>query len=265
MRHIVAVFCVGMLLLGGAWSRVSAQQIAIAGDTLLDISLRDADLGETLAALFNTTNGKYSMVLGPGVVGRIGRLQLSQATFTKALDAILGNDFTFQLDKDGGNVYHIYGPQNGPGTLAPATTTPGAPTQAPPSGRVQIAAASAPDPFSNYAPTPAGGGGSAYIPPKTGAIGGTGGTTSGGSSASESSVIRLIKIYNCDVGLLSQYLGGQSIDLTGLLNNTSKTGSSGGGSTTRTLTPAATTTPAATPVATTTPTTTATTSTTVKK
>ena len=253
MRYIVTMLCVCMMLVGGMVQRAFAEQISIAGDTLLDISLRDADLGETLTALFATTNGKYSMVLHQGVVGRIGRLQLSQVTFAKALDAILGNDFTFQLEN---NLYNIYGPQTGAGTLAPAAVTPpGTATQAPPSPMLLAQAGSA-DPFSSFSPstsTP-----STTATKTTGGSGFSGGSigsiTSGASSASESSAIRLIKIYNCDVGLLSQYLGGSSIDLSGLLNNTSK---GGGGGSSHTFTPvnsggstAAAPATAATPVAT---------------
>ena len=61
----------------------------------MDISLRDADLNEALTAMFNSTSGKYQLQVGSGVVGRIPRLQLIQTPFDKALDAILGTDYSY--------------------------------------------------------------------------------------------------------------------------------------------------------------------------
>jgi len=100
----------------------------------MDISLRDADLTEVLTAMFNTTGGKYQLQVGNGVVGRIPRLQLIQTPFDKALDAILGIEFSYQRRQIGnGNYLYSISGRSTPNvpdigatvpTMAPPTTSP---------------------------------------------------------------------------------------------------------------------------------------------
>ena len=99
---------------------------------LIDISLRDADKVETLTALFATAKGKYDMVLEPGVVGSITRLQLAATPFEQVLDAILGNEYSYQKQyrQDGSYLFKISGPRAR--NVATATMTDPSAMMAPP-------------------------------------------------------------------------------------------------------------------------------------
>jgi hypothetical protein len=136
MRRVTLLISVCALLFG-LMAGLHAQQIAIANDVaagnVLDVSLRDADLATMLTALFNSTGGKYQLRLGNGVNGRIGRLTLTQMPFDKALDAILGTDYSYtkQLQPEGIYLYTITG-RSSTGTLF--TPKPASPFQAPPIG-----------------------------------------------------------------------------------------------------------------------------------
>lgn len=259
MRSLIAIACVGVMLWGGMSMPARAQDIAIAGDTLLDISLRDADLSETLTALFSTAKDKYEMVLGSGVTGRIARLQLTQAPFEKALDAILGSDYSYSKkpQTDGRFLYRITGRQGRSGTGLRGSGSVIV-AQAPPLdadlGR-QLNSTLMAQMGGFDAMTPGG-----FVPPSGGASGGYGASSNpaggfsspggvaggagfwGGSSrpggiasaagmpaSTESFIIKLIRINNIDIAALCDSMGMETIDL-GSLMDTTDSGSSRGGS-----------------------------------
>jgi len=231
MRRVTLLLSLCALLFGGLMAGVQAQQINIANDVnggnVVDISLRDADLATVLAALFNTTGGKFQVRLGNGVNGRIGRLVLTQMPFDKALDAILGTDYSYtkQVQSDGIALYTITGRQGGGGTLY--TPKPPNPFQAPAIGIPTFANDATAAPF--------GGGGAATptspllnLGSRTATTGGTSTTTtSGDDAAAESSVVKLLRVNNLDVMALAEALGGTGLDLFALMNSTN--GSSGTG------------------------------------
>jgi len=118
MRRILLVLGVSLLIAWGAAGPAIAGIISIAGNTLLDITLRDADRVEALTALFATTRGARVMQLSDGVGGRIARLQLAQAPFDAALEAMLGDEYVSRYEiRDGATVYRISNPKVTPMVL----------------------------------------------------------------------------------------------------------------------------------------------------
>ena len=221
MRRMVALLSLCALLTGGLFTGAYAQQIAIAGGDLLDVSLRDADLATVLTALFNSTNGKCQYRLGSGVTGRITRLQLAQTPFDKALDAILGTDYSYakQPQSDGVFLYTISGRQGG-STYAPRMP---AVLQAPPIGLPSFNTTETPGASGPFRGTGAG----TTSPLLT--LSPRDSTMAGATAASESSVVKLLRIQNVDVMVLCDFLGGQSIDLFELLNSGTGGTNTGGG------------------------------------
>ena len=226
MRRVIMLISVCALLWGCLLTGAHAQQVSIANDNnLLDISLRDADLSTVLTALFNSTGGKYRLQLSNGVNGRIARLQLTQTPFDRALDAILGTDFSYtkQMQGDGVYQYTISGRSALPTTRMPSVF------QAPDIGMPAYGGGTTPTAPAGFL-TPAGGanpaGGSGLLSLGFGA---TGATTAGETAASESSVVKLIRVNYLDVGLLSEALGGTSLDLFELLQSANGDYGGGGG------------------------------------
>lgn len=232
MRRVTLLLSLCALLLSGLIAGVQAQQINIANDVnggnVVDISLRDADLATVLAALFNTTGGKFQVRLGNGINGRIGRLVLTQMPFDKALDAILGTDYSYtkQVQSDGIALYTITGRQGSGGTLF----TPKPPTfQAPAIGIPTFATDAA-------TPPPFGGGGATPASPllNLGARVAAGSsattTTAGDDAAEEATVVKLLRVNNLDVRALAEALGGSYIDLFELMNMNNGNSTLGGGS-----------------------------------
>jgi hypothetical protein len=214
------------LLWGCLLTSAHAQQVSIANDNnVLDISLRDADLATVLTALFNSTGGKYQVRLGSGVNGRIARLQLAQTPFDKALDAILGTDFSYtkQTQGDGTYLYNIVGRQSNTSIYTPPSRMPileapsiGMPTfggDAPPPGLAAAGGSGSSSPLLSL--------GRGSITDSTTAVGDT--------AASESSVVKLIRVNYLAVDVLAEYLGGKSVDLFSLMNSAYETGYGGGG------------------------------------
>lgn len=214
MRRFAVLSSLCVFLLGCTLSGAKAQEVNIAGDLnspdmQMDISLRDADLSEVLAAMFNTTGGRYQLQIGNGVVGRIGRLQLIQTPFDKALDAVLGTEYSYKKDPLGDNryLYRINGrgssgvPDTGGAVplMAPPTTTPTT-TDTPP-----ILAT----PAVNTATRGSENSGSqTIIMKKTGKPG-----PGGAPATEETSYIRLIKIMHVSTRALTTALDGQLVEL----------------------------------------------------
>ncbi|MHB9107468.1 MAG: hypothetical protein ACYDCO_10475 [Armatimonadota bacterium] len=225
MRRVIMLISVCALLWGCLLTGAHAQQVTIANDNnLLDISLRDADLTTVLTALFNSTGGKYQVRLGSGVNGRIARLQLTQTPFDRALDAILGTDFSYtkQMQGDGGYLYTISGRQS-----VPTTTRMPSVFQAPAIGMPNFGGDAAPaGAFGGPAGAGAGFGGGSIISLGMGADA----TTAGDAAASESSVVKLIRVNYLDVALLSEALGGKSVDLFELMESANGGGNYNSGS-----------------------------------
>lgn len=233
----ICALCMGALTTG------ARAQISIARDNnmLMDVSLRDADLVQVLTALFNTTDGKYQVTIKPGVVGRIARLQLPATPFEKALDAILGMDYSYQkkLLRDGSYLYTISGRQTG----AVADFTPiasAATNQAPPT--IGMPPLTSDDGNSNqtYSPsysTTTGGTStsstastdSSYVPFTFTNKPTTGSDTAGAPASDESWIVKLVVINYADVEILSQYLGGTVVDLTPFTTGDTETGTGGNG------------------------------------
>jgi len=225
MRRFALVAGLCALLISGAMLGARAQVTVLGDADNMDISLRDADLSEVLTAMFNTTNGRYQMVLEKGVVGRIPRLQITQTPFEKALDAVLGSDYSYTKTQQGQGtyLYRISGRQT-----ATPTTNPGGgtafPTMAPPSASLPAVSAAGTTkstddsgfPTLNF-PTQ-----STTSTDKTG----TGDKTATSSSATESSVIKLIRVSNLDLASLCTALGFQVVQL---FNQTSSNGGTSNG------------------------------------
>jgi len=101
-----------LFLVGGALSGArAAALISVVGDTLLDISVRDADRSDVLSTLFTATHSaaqKRVLVLQDSVTGHIDRLQLVQTSFVLILGAVLGNDYRYTLEiSQGVTTYRI--------------------------------------------------------------------------------------------------------------------------------------------------------------
>lgn len=215
MRRSALLITLCVTLLGGSFLGVHAQQYSIAGkangnDMIMDVSLRDADLSEALTALFNTTNGKYAVKLEPGVVGRIGRLQLTQTPFDQVLDAVLGNEFSYskQQQPDGTYLYRISGQRGGAAT-APRMN-PGA-NFAPPAEIVPPKPATTSSKTANSDDS-----GDVSTSRLLSILSNTfskGGANGGDSASKESSVVAIIPVYNLDLVSLCDNLGGEAIDL----------------------------------------------------
>jgi len=101
MRRIAiwASFC--LFLLGSTQGIGHAQKISITCDPNspgmnIDLNLRKADLVEVLSAMFKATGDRYQLQVGNGVAGHIPRVQLIKCPFDKALDAILGTEYSYQ-------------------------------------------------------------------------------------------------------------------------------------------------------------------------
>jgi len=224
MRRISVWASLCLFLLGSALARVHAQQISIAGDInnpamTMDISLRDADLNEVLTAMFNTTGGKYQLQVGNGVVGRIPRLQLIQTPFDKALDAILGIEYSY-LRRQIGNGNYLY-TINGRGTPNVPDTGATVPTMAPPSSSATSSSSAV-----SAAPSSPSSPSSSSTPPSLLTIkqkkeGGK----PGDPASTETLVVNTIKVINLDVSNLCEALGGTAVKLF-----VSDKGGTGGGS-----------------------------------
>ncbi len=225
MRRLVVWTSICLLVLGSALSSVKAQ-ISIAGDInnpnmLMDISLRDADLNEVLTALFNTTDGKYQLQVGNGVVGRIPRLQLVQTPFDKALDAILGTEYSYTRESigNGSFLYHISGRNDT--TLVPDTSA-SVPSMAPATLSVPTLSSTPTDSTAGIETTSP-----AVAAPKiltlTTSKSGAGGmqavgkmsttTGTGAAATTETSYVTIIKVNYLDLPSLCGALGGSTISL----------------------------------------------------
>jgi hypothetical protein len=238
----LALLCVIGLGLSAPGAR--AQQINIGGDPdtmLMDIYLRDADIPEVLTALFNTTNGKYQLKLDPSVVGRVSRLQLTATPFEKALDAILGNEFSFQKKQtDQGFLYTITGRNAG----APRTGF-GAPLNAPPADEPTTAVEPSTKNVGVDQPKTSASGFPllSYMTPKTSKTGTTGTgtgagtpgttTTEGEEATEELAVVKMIGINYLDLESICDALGGSTIELFDQSSYGGGSNSSGGGRSSR--------------------------------
>ncbi|MHB9026881.1 MAG: hypothetical protein ACYC7E_22330 [Armatimonadota bacterium] len=217
MRHFSIALGLGAMLLMGFITGARAEGIAIAADPdspdmKVEVNLRDADIVEVLTALFNSTNGKYTVEIGKGVVGRIARLQLPQTPFEEALNAVLGSEFSYTKQQQGNGIYRyrISGsagtspspttPLGGPALLAPPTASAGA------LGGSSGSTSSASSLF-----------GSSSL---------GSGTSGGATSSDEKSVTKLIEVVNLDLESLCFELGGTPV----YLYMQTSTGSSGGSS-----------------------------------
>ncbi len=214
MRRFVMVMSLALTLVLTCFVGASAQQISIVGDPgnpdmPVDISLRDADLTEVLTALFNTTNGKYQLSILPGVAGRVARLQIS-TSFEKALDTILGSEYSYVKDPlgDGKYLYKISGRTGStPSPMAPTT-----PLMAPPSASLPAGSGLSGSKGSSTAfPS------LTYSTKSTTAQG-----TTAGAAASTESVIKPIKISYMSIESFTEALGGNVVYLF------ENTGSGGG-------------------------------------
>lgn len=235
MRRSVtfAVICALSL---GVFGVVRADQISIAADTNapdmpIDLSLRDADLGEVLSALFNTTNGKYQLQVGNGVVGRIARLQFTHQPFEDALKSVLGSEYSWtKANQPGGTyLYRIYGRQNAGDNTKPVTGI--APVFAPPTASVPaVTTATGTTNVVGAAPNAANTG----FPILSLITKSSGSTdkTAGGTAAKEDSVnvVKLIGISHLDMDAICTALGGTTLAL--FAQDSYGGGSSGGGTTT---------------------------------
>ncbi len=100
MRRILLFILTGVLITGGLQSGAHAVAlISIAGDSLIDVSVRDADRADVLSALFTETTStanKHILLLKDAVNGHIDRLQLVQVSFDAALSSVLGKDYCYE-------------------------------------------------------------------------------------------------------------------------------------------------------------------------
>jgi len=98
-----------------AWSlagSAAAGMISISGDREYNVSLRDADRVEALTALFAATRGQRMLQLSDGVTGRIAKVQLSDVPFDVALQALLGDEYQFEVGSNGSAaLYRITNPK----------------------------------------------------------------------------------------------------------------------------------------------------------
>ena len=212
MRRIAVWTSLCVFLLGYSLSRGCAQQISIAGDVnspnmLMDISLRDADLNEVLTAMFNTTGGKYQLQVGNGVVNRIARLQLVQTPFDKALDAILGTEYSYTRRQigNGNYLYTISGRSSSSVPDTGATV----PSMAPPTTAATLSggvgsSSSGSASSSTDLPT---------VLTITTKADGTAKKADGTAATTETSVVKIIKVYYLDIESLCSALGGTSVTL----------------------------------------------------
>ena len=224
MRRTAIWASLCLFLLGSTLARVHAQQISIAGDMnspsmLMDISLRDADLNEVLTAMFNTTGGKYQLQVGNGVVNRIARLQLVQIPFDKALDAILGTEYSYTRRQigNGNYLYTISGRSSSSVPDTGATV----PSMAPPT-------AAATSSGSAGSASSGGASSSSSLPTVltiTTKADGTAKKADGTAATTETSVVKIIKVYYLDIENLCSALGGTSVTL---FVQSASSGSSGG-------------------------------------
>jgi len=231
MRRIAVWTSLCVLLLSSVLSKGLAQQISIAGDInspemTMDISLRDADLNEVLTAMFNTTGGKYQLQVGNGVVGKIPRLQLIQTAFDKALDAILGTEYSYTRRQigNGNYLYTISGrnstnvPDTGASvpSLAPPTTSasPGSSTAD------STTSGSTPGATATSSPSPL-----LTITQKVKSAA----AKPGDAATTETLVVNTIKINYIDMKLLCTAIGGTAVEL--FPKNAVSSGGSGNGGT----------------------------------
>lgn len=206
MRRFTLLAGLCALLLAGALLGARADQISVAAnqndtDMIMDVSLRDADLVEALTALFNTTNGKFLLQVEPGVVGRVARLQVSMP-FEKALNAILGDEFSYTKSQSAPGVYLYKITGRSSETPSPTTTPTTLPLLAPPSTGLT-------------SPTPTTGTTTASNPNdmlmnilKKGTL-----DKSGTPAADEYIAVKLIIISNIDLESLCTAFGGQVVPL----------------------------------------------------
>ncbi|MHB9133484.1 MAG: hypothetical protein ACYDBB_20660 [Armatimonadota bacterium] len=132
MRQLIGI--VGVIALLWSASTVGAHvMVSIAQNDarLLDISVRNADVGDVLSALFNSTSGARQLRMGHGVAGNIARLQLAGVPFDEVLNAVLAKAGTFEVEKataaNNMRTYTITAPQNldtPPVLVAPVSVTP---------------------------------------------------------------------------------------------------------------------------------------------
>ncbi len=215
MRKLAVWTGLCILVLCCALSRGHAQQIAIAGDLnspemAMDISLRDADLNEVLTAMFNTTGGKYQLQVGNGVVGRIPRLQLIQTPFDKALDAILGTEYSYTR-RQIGNGNYLYTISGRSSTNVPDTGA-SVPSLAPPTAAATVSprADSSPSGSATSTSTPAT---SPTLPTVLTITQKKKDAKPGDAAATETLVVNTIKINNLDIEQLCTALGGTVVKL----------------------------------------------------
>ncbi len=147
MRRFGKIMMTQALMLG-VMLGVSATTIRIVADantpgTLSEVTVEDADLGMTLAALFATSHGKYVLQRDKAIIGHIDSLQLVHMGFDDALKAMLRGLPIGCIKTTGDNgtvVYHIDAILNAAqvgspdltiSVTAPAILPTGAPVQAP--------------------------------------------------------------------------------------------------------------------------------------
>lgn len=119
MRRVI-ILGVSLLAVWLPLGRAAVGMISISGDREFHISVRDADRRDALTALFGATRGKRVLLLSDGITGRIDRLQLSEAPFDDALQALLGEAYRFEIEADGGVLrYRIINPEVPAPVVAP--------------------------------------------------------------------------------------------------------------------------------------------------
>lgn len=234
MRRIAIWATLCLFLLGNALAKVQADQITTAvdinsPDMTMDISLRDADLNEVLTAMFNTTGGKYQLQVGNGVVGRIQRLQLIQTPFDKALDAVLGTEYSYQRNQIGNGNY-LYKISGRSSTPTPDAGGGALPAFAPPTSAAPDASAASATPSAGSV-TPSGASSASSPAPMLTITQTKKGGKTGDPASTETLVVNSIKVNNLDIAQLCSALGGTAVKLfvqtNGSNGSTGSTGSTG--------------------------------------
>lgn len=227
--------CAVLMGIAAPWAR--AQQVFVGGDPntmLMDVYLRDADIPEALSALFNTTDGRCQLKLDPSVVGRVSRLQLTATPFETALNAVLGDEFSYRKTQVGQTFLYTITGRNAAApkpAAAPAFNAPPADTAVAPSTS-NIGSGNGAKPksgfpmlsyFTNKGNNANGGG-------KPAANGGAVGDASAGDQAAdELSVVKMIGVNYLDLPSLCQALGGSTIMLFNQAGNMGGGGNNMGG------------------------------------
>ncbi|HEX2951956.1 MAG TPA: hypothetical protein VHV83_20670 [Armatimonadota bacterium] len=171
--------------------------------SLVDVSIQDANVNQVLTTLFNSTGGKYQVRIGAGVDAKIADLQFNQVPFDEAVSTIVNKaNPKFTISKQGNTLYSVLSDKSS-GISVPA-----------PRQVVNTNAKNAEDdipikkvnlpPMSSITTGPGIG---LAATAQAGAAGGAAGST----PAAEECYIALITIKNFQVRMLSEALGGDSL------------------------------------------------------